>query len=124
RPETMLGDTAVAVHPDDERYQHLKGKTITLPIVGRELRVIFDEFVDPSFGSGIVKITPAHDLNDFTAGQKHGLEIINILDVEAKINENGGKFKGLDRYEARKQIVAELETLGLIEKIEDYVNNI
>ncbi|MDA0206475.1 MAG: valine--tRNA ligase [Acidobacteria bacterium] len=124
RPETMLGDTAVAVHPDDERYQHLKGKTITLPIVGRELRVIFDDFVDPAFGTGIVKITPAHDPNDFAAGQKHGLEIINILDVEAKINENGGKYEGLDRYEARKQIVAELESLGLIEKIEDYVNNV
>lgn len=124
RPETMLGDTAVAVHPDDERYQHLKGKTITLPLVGRELRVIFDDFVDPAFGTGVVKITPAHDPNDFAAGQKHGLEIINILDVEAKINENGGKYQGLDRYEARKHIVADLEALGLIEKIEDYVNNV
>ena len=124
RPETMLGDTAVAVHPDDERYQHLKGKTVTLPLVGRELPVIFDEFVDPEFGTGIVKITPAHDPNDFAAGKKHGLEIINILDIEAKINENGGEYQGLDRYEARKKIVADLEAQGLIEKIEDYVNNV
>ena len=124
RPETMLGDTAVAVHPDDERYQHLKGKTITLPLVGRELRVIFDDFVDPAFGTGIVKITPAHDPNDFAAGQKHRLEIINIFDIEAKINENGGKYEGLDRYEARKRIVADLEDLGLIDKVEDYVNNV
>lgn len=124
RPETMLGDTAVAVHPDDERYKHLEGKTITLPLVGRELRVIFDEFVDPEFGTGIVKITPAHDPNDFAAGKKHGLEIINILDEEAKINENGGAYAGLDRYEARKKVVADLESQGLIEKIEDYVNNV
>jgi len=124
RPETMLGDTAVAVHPDDERYRHLEGKTVTLPIVGRELRVIFDDFVDPAFGTGIVKITPAHDPNDFAAGQKHGLEIINIFDDEAKINSNGGEYEGLDRYEARKQIVAKLEELGRLEKVEDYVNNV
>jgi valyl-tRNA synthetase len=124
RPETMLGDTAVAVHPDDERYKHLVGKTITLPFVGRELKVIFDDFVDPEFGTGIVKITPAHDPNDFATGQKHGLEIINILTDEARINANGGKYEGLDRYEARKQIVADLEALGLIEKIEDYVNKV
>ena len=124
RPETMLGDTAIAVHPDDKRYKHLVGKTITLPLVGRELKVIFDDFVDPEFGTGIVKITPAHDPNDFAAGQKHGLEIINILTDEAKINANGGKYEGLDRYEARKQIGADLEALGLIEKIEDYVNKV
>ncbi len=124
RPETMLGDTAVAVHPDDERYKNLWDKTVTLPLVGRELRVIRDEFVDPEFGTGIVKITPAHDPNDFAAGKKHGLEIINILDEEAKINSNGGAYAGLDRFEARKRIVADLEAQGLIEKIEDYVNNV
>ena len=124
RPETMLGDSAVAVHPEDERYKHFEGKTITLPLVGRELPVIFDDFVDPEFGTGIVKITPAHDPNDFAAGKKHGLEIINILDEEAKINENGDVYAGLDRYEARKRVVADLEAQGLIEKIEDYVNNV
>ncbi len=124
RPETMLGDTAVAVNPDDERYRRLWDKTVTLPLVGRELRVIRDEFVDPEFGTGIVKITPAHDPNDFAAGQKHGLEIINIFDEEARVNDNGGAYAGLDRFEARKKIVAELEAQGLIEKIEDYVNNV
>ncbi len=124
RPETMLGDSAVAVHPDDERYKHLHGKTVTLPLVGREMPVIADDFVDPKFGTGIVKITPAHDPNDFAAGQRHGLEIINVLDDEANINENGGAYSGLGRYEARKKIVADLEAQGLIEKIEDYTNNI
>ena len=124
RPETMLGDSAVAVHPDDDRYKHLHGKTVTLPLVGREMPVIADDFVDPKFGTGIVKITPAHDPNDFAAGQRHGLEIINVLDDEANINENGGAYSGLGRYEARKKIVADLEAQGLIEKIEDYTNNI
>ena len=124
RPETMLGDMAVAVHPDDERYRHLHGQTVTLPLVNRELPVIADDFVDPEFGSGIVKITPAHDPNDFAAGKRHGLEVLNIFDEEATINQNGGEFAGLDRYEARRRVVAQLEALGLIEKIEDYVNNI
>ncbi len=124
RPETMLGDTAVAVHPNDERYKHLAGKTVTLPLVDRELKVIFDDFVDPEFGTGVVKITPAHDPNDFAAGKKHGLEIITILDEEARINSNGGAYEGLDRYEARKRIVADLEAEGRIDKIEDYVNNV
>ena len=124
RPETMLGDSAVAVHPDDERYRHLVGKTVTLPLVGRELPVIADSFVDPRFGTGMVKITPAHDPNDFAAGKRHGLATINVLDEESRINEKGGKYCGLDRYAARKRIVADLEAQGLIEKIEEYANNI
>ena len=124
RPETMLGDMAVAVHPEDDRYKRLHGKTVTLPLVNRQMPVIADDFVDPEFGSGIVKITPAHDPNDFAAGKRHGLEILNIFDSEAKINENGGDYAGLDRYEARRRIVARLQELDLIEKIEDYVNNV
>ena len=124
RPETMLGDSAVAVHPDDERYRHLVGKTVTLPLVGRELPVIADSFVDPQFGTGMVKITPAHDPNDFAAGKRHGLATINVLDEEARINEKGGKYCGLDRYTARERVVADLEAQGLIEKIEEYANNI
>ena len=124
RPETMLGDTAVAVHPDDSRFRHLHGKLVTLPLVGRELPVICDEFVDPEFGTGIVKVTPAHDANDFAAGQRHGLECITVLDEEARINDRGGKYAGLDRYEARKRVVADLQAQGLIHKIEEYTNNI
>jgi len=124
RPETMLGDTAVAVHPSDERYKHLWDKKVLLPIVGRELPVIQDDFVDPEFGTGIVKITPGHDPNDFAAGKRHNLEIITVLDEEAKINENGGQYAGMSRYDARKAIVARLEDESFIEKIEDYVNNV
>ncbi|HUG81805.1 MAG TPA: valine--tRNA ligase, partial [Bryobacterales bacterium] len=124
RPETMLGDSAVAVHPEDERYKHLWDKTVTLPLMNRELPVIRDEFVDPKFGTGIVKVTPAHDPNDFAAGKKHNLQFITVLDEDAKINENGGPYAGLPRYEARKKVVADLEALGLIEKIEDYTNNV
>ena len=124
RPETMLGDTAVAVHPEDPRFRHLHGRSVTLPLVGRNLPVICDELVDPEFGTGIVKVTPAHDPNDFEAGRRHGLEFITVLDEEARINGRGGKFAGLGRYEAREQIVQELQALGLIEKIENYSNNI
>ncbi len=124
RPETMLGDTAVAVHPDDERYQDLIGKTLILPIVGREIPVVADEYVDKEFGTGCVKITPAHDPNDFEVGRRHGLEEINILNDDATINENGGKFAGMDRYEARKAIVKELEELGLLVRIEEHVHNV
>ena len=124
RPETMLGDSAVAVHPDDERYSRLIGKAAVLPLVGRKLPVIADAFVDPQFGTGVVKITPAHDPNDFAAGKRHGLEVIDVFDEEAKINEKGGKYAGLDRYAAREKIAADLEALGLIEKIEDYTNNV
>ena len=120
----MLGDTAVAVHPDDERFRHLHGRTVKLPLVGRSLPVICDEFVDPEFGTGIVKVTPAHDPNDFAAGQRHDLECITVLDEEARINARGGEYAGLDRYEARQRIVDDLQSLGLVERIEEYTNNI
>lgn len=122
RPETMLGDVAVAVHPDDERYRHLVGKLVILPLLEREIPVILDEYVDKDFGTGAVKITPAHDLNDFEIGLRHNLEQINILNGDATINENGGKYQGLDRYEARKQIVRDLEELGLLLKVEPHVH--
>ncbi len=118
RPETLLGDTAVAVHPDDERYRHLVGKTLILPLVGREIPVIADEYVEREFGTGCVKITPCHDPNDFEVGQRHNLEMIIMLDDHARINENGGKYCGMDRYDARKQIVKDLEACGALVKIE------
>ena len=124
RPETMLGDTAVAVHPDDERYQHLIGKKVLLPIVNKEIPVVADAYVDKEFGTGVVKITPAHDPNDFEVGKRHNLEEINIMNDDATINEKGGKYAGLDRYEARKQIVAELDRLGLLVKVEEHVHNV
>ena len=121
RPETMLGDSAVAVHPEDERYQSLIGQTIKLPLVDREIPIIADDYVDPEFGSGCVKITPAHDFNDYAMGQRHGLEIINILTDSAQINDNAPqRFVGLDRYVARKQIVSEFTDLGLLERIDDH----
>ena len=100
RPETMLGDTAVAVHPDDERYQDIIGKKVLLPIVNKEIPVVADAYVDREFGTGVVKITPAHDPNDFEVGKRHNLEEINVMNDDATINEKGGKFAGLDRYEA------------------------
>lgn len=121
RPETMLGDTAVAVHPDDKRYQKWLGKSVLLPLTGRKIPVIADPFVDPAFGTGAVKITPAHDFNDFEAGHRHGLPMINILTPDAKINEQGGKFAGLSVEEARTQVVAELKKQGLIEKVEPHI---
>ena len=121
RPETMLGDTAVAVNPEDERYRHLAGKTVHLPLADREIPIIVDEYVDPEFGTGCVKITPAHDFNDYAVGQRHDLPMINIFTVDACINENAPKkYQGLDRYDARTRIVADLESEGLIEKIEDH----
>ena len=117
RPETMLGDTAVAVNPEDERYQHLIGKTLELPLVGRQIPVIADSYVDKEFGTGCVKITPAHDPNDFEVGKRHNLEEINIMNDDATINEQGGKYAGMDRYEARKAIVKDLEDLGLLVKV-------
>ncbi|MBT7452085.1 MAG: valine--tRNA ligase, partial [Rhodospirillaceae bacterium] len=120
RPETMLGDTAVAVHPDDERYTDLVGQHCVLPLVGRRIPIIADDYADPEKGSGAVKITPAHDFNDFAVGARHDLERINILDENAALNENAPeKYRGMDRFDARKAIVAEIEALGLLEKIEE-----
>ncbi len=124
RPETMLGDTAVAVNPADKRYAHLIGKTLILPLVGREIPVVADSYVDMEFGTGCVKITPAHDPNDFEVGQRHNLEVIRVMDDGGVINENGGKFRGLDRYEARKKIVEELKACGALVKIEPHRHNV
>lgn len=121
RPETMLGDSAVAVHPDDERYQSMIGKTITLPLVGREIPIIADDYVEMEFGTGCVKITPAHDFNDYEMGKRHDLPVLNIFTIDAAINdEMPEKYRGLDRYAARKQIVKELEELDLMDKIEPH----
>jgi len=123
RPETMLGDTAVAIHPEDERYIHLHGKKLRLPLVGREIPVILDEWVSRDFGTGAVKVTPAHDPNDFALGQRHHLPAINVMDETAHINAEG-PYAGLDRYVARKRIVADLEEQGLLAGVKDHVNNI
>ena len=120
RPETMLGDTAVAVHPEDERYRDLIGKTVLLPLVNREIPVIADDYVDREFGTGVVKITPAHDFNDFEVGRRHDLPMVNIFDNSGNVNENGGPYAGMERYDARRQVVADLESRGLLEKTEDY----
>lgn len=120
RPETMLGDTAVAVSPKDTRYVSVLGKSITLPLVGREIPILADDFVDPAFGTGAVKITPFHDPNDYEMGNRHGLERIEVIGPDAKMTANAGEYAGLDRFEARKRIVADLEALGLLEKIEPY----
>ncbi len=124
RPETLLGDTAVAVHPDDERYKHLVGKTVTLPLVGREIPVVADTYVEMDFGTGVVKITPAHDPNDFEVGLRHNLPIINVMTDDAHINEYGGKYEGMDRYEARKAMVADLEEGGYLVKVEPMKHNV
>ena len=124
RPETMLGDTAVAVNPEDERYKDLVGKKVFLPFVDREIPIIADPYVDMEFGTGVVKITPAHDPNDFIVGQRNNLPVINIMNDDATINENGGKFAGMDRYAAREQIVKELDEMGLLVRIEDYSHNV
>ncbi len=124
RPETMLGDTAVAVHPEDERYTSLVGKTVILPLMEREIPVIADDYVDREFGTGSLKITPAHDVNDFEVGKRHNLERINIFNPNAVVNENGGVYEGLDRYDARKRVLEDLKAKGLLEKIEDYENRI
>ncbi len=124
RPETLLGDTAVAVHPEDERYKHLVGKTVTLPLVGREIPIVADSYVEMDFGTGVVKITPAHDPNDFEVGLRHNLPIINVMTDDAHINENGGKYEGMDRYEARKAMVADLEAGGFLVKTEAMKHNV
>ncbi len=124
RPETMMGDTGVAVNPKDERYQHLIGKTVMLPIMNREIPIVADDYVETEFGTGCVKMTPAHDPNDFEVGLRHNLEVIRVLDDNGVVNSNGGIFEGMDRYECRKQVVAKMEELGLMEKIEDYSHNV
>jgi valyl-tRNA synthetase len=121
RPETLLGDTAVAVHPDDERYRHLHGRTLKLPVLGREIPLVADAFVDPAFGTGAVKLTPAHDPNDFEAGKRLGLPSINVMDERAVLNDNAGPYAGQDRFEARKGIVAQLEAEGLLVKTAPHV---
>ena len=124
RPETMLGDTAVAIHPDDERYKHLIGKSVMLPLMNRVIPIVTDTYVDMEFGTGVVKITPAHDPNDFEVGKRHDLPIINVMNDDATINKNGGKFEGMARYDARKAIVEELDAMGLLVKIEDHAHNV
>ena len=124
RPETMMGDTGVAVNPNDERYQDLIGKTCILPIMNREIPIVADEYVEMEFGTGCVKMTPAHDPNDFEVGLRHNLETIRVIDDNGKINANGGPYEGMDRYECRKKVIEDLQTAGLIEKIEDYTHNV
>ena len=124
RPETMLGDTAIAVHPDDERYKDIVGKNVLLPLVNREIPIVADYYVDKEFGTGAVKITPAHDPNDFEVGKRHDLPEINIMNDDATINELGGKYAGMDRYEARKAIVSDLEEQGFLVKVEDHSHNV
>ena len=124
RPETMLGDTAIAVHPDDERYVDIIGKNVQLPLVGREIPIVADTYVDASFGTGAVKITPAHDPNDFEVGLRHNLEELNIMNDDATINANGGIYEGMDRYEARQKVVADLEKQGFLVKIEAHTHNV
>jgi len=120
RPETMLGDTGIAVHPDDERYQHLIGKFCILPLVGRRIPIVADSYADPEQGSGAVKITPAHDFNDFEVGRRAGLEVINVMTPQAKMNDDvPEKYRGMDRFECRKQVIADIDALGLLEKIEE-----
>ncbi|MCI9441787.1 MAG: valine--tRNA ligase [Ruminococcus sp.] len=124
RPETMLGDTAIAVHPEDERYKDIVGKTVMLPLINREIPIVADFYVDKEFGTGAVKITPAHDPNDFEVGKRHDLEEINIMNDDATINERGGKYAGMERYEARKAIVKDLEEQGYLVKVEPHSHNV
>ena len=123
RPETMLGDVAVAIHPEDERYLHLHGKKLRLPLMDREIPIVLDEWVSREFGTGAVKVTPAHDPNDFALGERHHLPSINVMDATGHINAEGGAYAGLDRYQARKKIVADLEEQGLLAGIKDHTNN-
>jgi valyl-tRNA synthetase len=124
RPETMLGDVAVAIHPEDERYLSLHGKKLRLPLVGREIPIVLDSWVSRDFGTGAVKVTPAHDPNDFALAERHSLPSINIMDDTGHINAEGGVYTGLDRYQARKKIVADLEEQGLLASIKDHTNNV
>jgi valyl-tRNA synthetase len=124
RPETMLGDTCVAVHPDDERYKEIVGATVVLPLMGREIPIVADDYVDPSFGSGAVKVTPAHDPNDFEIGERHDCAKINIMNADATISEEGGVYAGLERYEARKRVLNDLDAAGLLVKTDDHVHSV
>ncbi len=124
RPETMLGDTAVMVHPDDDRYRLLHGKTVTLPLMNREIPLLADAFVDKEFGTGAVKVTPGHDPNDFEAGRRHGLEVVKVIGEDGRMTAAAGNYQGLDRFEARRQVVADLDALGLIDKIEEHEHNV
>ena len=124
RPETMLGDTGIAVHPDDDRYKNLIGKHVLLPLLNRSIPIIADEYVKSDFGAGALKVTPAHDKNDFEIGKKHDLEVINIMNIDATINENGGPYEGMERFDARKKMVADLDELGLLVKVEPYKNSV
>ncbi|MDD5292493.1 MAG: class I tRNA ligase family protein, partial [Candidatus Omnitrophica bacterium] len=122
RPETMLGDTAVAVNPKDKRFKGLIGKTVILPLVGREIKIIADDFVDPKFGTGLVKVTPAHDPNDYQMGLRHKLEFVNIMHPNGVLNDNAGEYSGMDRFEAREAILEDLHERKLIEKIDDHAH--
>lgn len=124
RPETMLGDTAVAVHPDDERYRWLEGRTVLLPLMEREIPVIFDDFVEREFGTGVVKVTPGHDPNDFEAGRRHQLPIVRVIGSDGRMTVEAGRYAGLDRYDARQQVVRDLQALGLLETVQDYSHNV
>ena len=124
RPETMLGDTGVCVNPNDERYQHIIGKTVILPLMNKEIPVVADDYAEMEFGTGCVKMTPAHDPNDFEVGLRHNLEVIRVLDDNGKVNSLGGKYEGMDRYDARKAIVADLEAQGYLVKIDDHAHNV
>ncbi|TGB04150.1 valine--tRNA ligase [Halobacillus salinus] len=124
RPETMLGDTAIAVHPEDDRYKHLIGKKAVLPIVGREIEIVADDYVDMEFGSGAVKITPAHDPNDFEIGNRHNLERVLVMNEDGSMNENAGEYKGMDRFECRKQIVKDLQEQGVLFEIEEHMHSV
>ncbi|MBQ9700197.1 MAG: valine--tRNA ligase, partial [Lachnospiraceae bacterium] len=124
RPETLLGDSAVSVNPDDDRYKEIIGKSVILPLVNKTIPVVADSYVDMEFGTGVVKITPAHDPNDFEVGKRHNLPEINVMNDDATINEKGGKYQGMDRYEARKAMVADLDALGLLVKVEDHSHNV
>lgn len=124
RPETMLGDTAIAIAPDDDRYEHLVGKSVVLPLCNREIPVVVDSYVEKDFGTGVVKITPAHDPNDFEVGRRHDLSVIRVMDDNAKMNENALEYRGMDRYEARKKIIEDLDKMGFLEKIEAHKHNV
>ena len=124
RPETLLGDTGVAVNPDDERYQDIIGKQVIVPVVNREIEIVADDYVDSEFGTGLVKVTPAHDPNDFEIGERHDLEIIKVIGDDAVMTKAAAKYEGLDRYECRTQLIDDLKSAGLIEKIEEHDHSV